>query len=268
MRKYMTKAAAALMATAMFLCATDALAGGVYGFGSRSSGQKCDLWTLPFPVAFQKPTKNERYDYDVNVIWVDDDSVRGMDKYYNLYRTPDGKSTWTNSPRVMNGQSTLYCEKSNQCTIDGGSVGKGISAYDNLVQEFSKDSVHVYAFSPNSNGDYTWLYLPVHKVKVLRVEYFTPYDGAERTGLKSFVEPLYFEYRATGNGSEMKLNGWGSTSVNTGSVKLPDTFDPVLSSDIQVSIIRDGSVSSDDSPKVVIHSLDNSQLAIVPGTCK
>lgn len=264
MRKYKSKTRVALVAAAMLFCTADSLAGGTYGFGNSKG---CDLWRLPFPISLQQPG-NERQDYDVNLIWIDDDSVSGMDKYYDFYQDHNGRSSWPSSPIGAIGGSKPYCTGSTECVTSGhGSVGKGISAYDNLVNEFSKDAVNVYKFRPNGAGNLTWLYLPTHKVKLLRIEVFTPYTGYVGS-LVGYEEPIYFEYRATGNGSEMKLKEWGSTADKQNYIDLPETFDPVLVSDIQVWFTRYGRYDPAIYPKTAIHSLSDEQIARVPGSCK
>lgn len=257
----------ALFIIATVLCvSTNALAQSTYGFGS-AKGQ-CSFWTMLFPISLQQPD-DEPMDYKVNIFWIGADSIVGMDNYYDFYETPYNQLAWPSGAAA--GTSTPVCTGQAECVTAGiGSVGRGISAYDSIKQEFPNETVKVYSGKPDGSGKLTWVYLPVRKMKLLRIEVFTPYTDKVAAHV-GFVEPLWFEYRATGSGSQLKLKGWGSTTAkeHQGEIVLPDTFDPVTTIDIQVWFGRwDSAAYQGVTPKAHIDPASSAQIDRIPASCK
>lgn len=248
----------------------DANASSKYGFAF--SIKPCPLWTTFFPLSFQVPddkgTRNASPQF--NIIYISGDTVKHMDDYYDLY-LPGNVRVWPERPFLINGKDTAICLSSGQCVTSGyGSVGKGISAYNNIVAEFPDDKVKVLSDSAYGNGDITWIFLPLRKLKLLRIEYFTPYTGRESIHF-GYVEPLFFEYRSTGNGDEMQLKSKGGTARggDYSRVKLPEKIKFTSLSAIQIWLEREGGAAYQDLlPAAATVNFTQQQLALVPENCQ
>lgn len=262
-KKFHVNTVMALAFTAALFTTSNSLASAIYGFGSGPGS--CSFWTMPFPISVQQPD-DEPVDYFYNIIWVADDRVKGMDEYRDFYNTVYGQDAWPTG--ITAGTDAPHCTQDGQCVTQGtGVVGKGISAYDSLTQEFSGSKVRVASAHPDGTGVLTWINLPVRKFKVLRIEVFNPYTGRVPVHL-GFVEPIYFEYRPTGNGSELQLVKWGSTANNTSNIVLPGKFNPVQTLDIQVWFQRTDSVAYQGiTPKAHIDPLSAEQIKRIPASC-
>lgn len=266
MKRYLSKFIALTLVTGALCTSTSALAGNAYGFGSLNGG--CSLWSMLYPISVQQPD-DEPVSYYVNFIWIEEDSYKGMEEYADFFTTPYGQNAWPSGVNILRDDGKANCTGDDECTgADISEVNIGISAYNNLKAEFPDKKVNVAKVRPNGAGALTWVYLPLRKVDLLRIEVFTPMGliGTSNT----YVEPIYFEYRATGNGSELKLKEWGSTSENnTSYIILPDTFNPVLTSDIQVWFTRTSSKpTAGITPKAHIDALTSAQIDRVPSGCK
>lgn len=262
-KKYALKVCTAFVAVVSLLVSTNVLAKATYGFGSAGAG--CSLWTMLFPISFQQPN-NDMAAYFYNIIWIDDDSIKGMDEYYDFYQTMYNQSAWPSA--VATGTDTPKCSGATECPVlDSKLAPKGYvtSAYDAIKQKYPSDTVKISTGQPIGSGGLTWRYLPVRKLKLLRIEVFihqTQYSPA----VKTFVEPIYFEYRSTGNGTELKL---AEQVPNTADIILPETFSPVLTSDIQVWFQRTGLDNfTDIASKAHIDPLSTTQIERVPESCK
>lgn len=209
---YYSKCCAAFIAAALFV-STDVLADAVYGFGSH---QQCRGLEMPFPIGIQQPGNSEAEHY-FNVIWVDDTNT-GLDKYESLYINGNGVKSWfpNISPSTYVYPDDIHCTGGLDYSVDrSGCVwpafadyDHGVSAFKLLQDEFGAKNVKVIKGQPDSSGKLTWVYLPVRKVKLLRIEWFTstqPTKNPDDSMGNGSPEPLFFEYRATGNGDELKL---------------------------------------------------------------
>ena len=264
MAKSFSRICAAWITACTLFSSGSALADAKYGFAAR-----CDLWSTLLPISFQHDVNdNEHHVY--NIIWIDGEGVSGLESYYSLYRHHSGASTWPNG--IASGKDTPQCTGTyNACAYeDWGSVGKGISAYDSLKREFPSETINVTSGNLARTSDALWLYLPVRKFKLLRVELFTPYtSGPGNKASQTYNEPLSFEYRATGNGSELKLQSWGSTSDITSSVKLPNVFNPTETAEIQVWTDEHNNHDwSGLDPAVTVDSFTTEQMKLVPESCR
>lgn len=241
-------------------------------YGLAFSIKPCPLWQIFFPLSFQVPDDKETRNASpqFNIIYIAGDTVKHMDDYYDLY-LPGNVRVWPQSPFLLNGKDTAICLSSGQCVTSGyGSVGKGISAYNNILAEFPDDKVKVLSSSAYGDGDITWFFLPLRKLKLLRIEYFTPYTGRESVHF-GYVEPLFFEYRATGNGDEMQLKGKGGTARggDYSRVKLPDKIKLTALSAIQIWLEREGDAAYQDLlPAAHTVNFTQQQLALVPANCQ
>lgn len=265
MAKSLSRICAALITACVLFSSGSALADARYGFAA-----KCRLWSELLPVSFQHdPKDNEPHTY--NVIWINGEGISGLDADYSLFQLNNGVSNFP--ANVGSGRDTPQCTKTyNGCAYeDWGSVGKGISGYDSLKSEFPSETVKVASGSlPQYDGSLQWIYIPVRKLKVLRIELFTPWvSGATHAASKSYNQPLYFEYRATGNGSELKLKSWGSTSDITSAVGLPDVFNPVDVVGIQAWTDEHNNHDwSGLDPGAGVVYLTEEQKKSVPGSCR
>lgn len=243
-----------------------------FGFGTRQGS--CSLWLMPFPISLQRMYYNvTNWKYDFNVIWIDDTGNKGLDSYVDFYSS-SGKSTWIKD--ILNGSDTPICTKT-----DGSgcvepkyaAVGHGVSAYDQIKKEYSGDKVKVFSGSIVENGDFYGIYyLPVRKVKLLRVEIFTPFtDGRD---IDMSVEPLFFEYRKTGAGDELHLTSSGSTTPRNSGIVLPDTISLTkTTSEIHVWV-EDPTVAeapyawNNVKPGTSFISMSAAQVAAIPEACQ
>jgi hypothetical protein len=258
---------AVLISAGMLFPVGNTLAAGTYGFSSASN-KNCPLWGTLFPLRF----RHDRFkgiDYAVNIIWIDDNTVESLAKYKELYHTADGTSTWITSPPVSIPGTQAFCEGATDCVPDG-SLNRGVTKYRELVAEFPKEDVHVAKFTPDTNGYSSNVYLPARKVKLFRIEYYS-INGSPKLNTTNLVEPIYFEYRATGKGSQLALKEWGSSlsamSIPwVADVNMPDIFDPSLTSHVLVELTGQG--GGVDKPTVVMETYTQQQLDSVPDSCK
>lgn len=246
-----------------------------YGF---SSGVKaCALWDTFFPISFKIPNDLLTVNYSqpmFNIIYVADGNIKHMDDFYDLYRVRS-EDVWPTSPDLANGRSNAICQNNGDCVpLAVGGVGKGVSAYNDILgDEFVRnDTIKVMSNSPYSDGTISWLFLPTRKLKLLRIELFTPY----KTSVNNFAvasEPLFFEYRATGNGDEMKLTEKGGTSVggNINDVMLPSKLKLTTLSAIQIWLYRGGNSSEAYAgllPAAQVISFTSGQMKLIPENCR
>ncbi|MBE3514034.1 hypothetical protein [Enterobacter cloacae complex sp. I2] len=243
-----------------------------FGFGTRQGS--CSLWLMPFPISLKRSYYNvPGWKYDFNVIWIDDTGNKGLDNYVDLY-TSAGNSTWIKD--ILNGSDKPICTKtdgSGCVQAKFAAVGHGVSAYDQIKKEYSGDKVKVFSGSMDENGDYYWIYyLPVRKVKLLRVEIFTPFTGGKE--IDESVEPLFFEYRKTGAGDELHLTSSGSTAPKNSGIVLPDTISLTKTiSEINVWV-EDPYVSEAPNawdnvkPGTSFISTSAAQVAAIPEACQ
>ncbi len=264
-RTFCVKTTRALAVTAALLTSSGSLAtSATYGFGGGAGA--CSFWNMLLPITIQQPN-DEPAEYQFNVMWVADDGVTGMDEYYDFFTTPYGQDGWPAGVAV--GTDTPFCIGDTECVTPGiGYVGGGISAYKTLLQEFG-DKLKVESGQPWGDGRLYWIYLPVRKLKMLRIEVFNPYQGGVGVH-KGFVEPISFEYRPSGNGkSQLKKVDQKSTAKNQSFISLPDLFDPVKTSDIQVWFQRtDKALALQGiTPKAHIDPLTAEQQKRIPAGC-
>lgn len=258
MRKFISTIGAVLISAGMLFPAGDTLAAGTYGFSGAS--KNCPLWGTLFPIRFYH-ARLKGLTFEVNIIWIDDNTVENLPKYKELYHSPDGTSTWIIDPIVLIPGTNAFCEGASDC-VKNGSVNRGVTRYQELVAEFPNEEVHVTKLTPNTDGYWTHVYLPARKVKLLRIEYFMLNDNPD------LVEPIYFEYRAAGKGSQLALKEWGSSLPDSylSSVNMPDIFDPSLTSDVMVKL--EAQFASVQVPKIAMETYTQQQLDIVPDSCK
>ncbi|MBJ8366378.1 MULTISPECIES: hypothetical protein [Citrobacter] len=263
----------ALLLGALFLASVTAQ--GAQKYGLSDSLQYCELWDTFFPLSFQVPSSNWVSNYskpELNIIYISAGKRKHVDDYIDLY-TINNQSVWPS--RLISGRDSAFCQNDGGCVAKGkGSVGKGISAYKDLVAEFPDDDVKIFSGSPYYDGTLSWISLPVRYLKLLRVEFFTPYSGPVGVFTDSYnpyVEPLYFEYRATGNKDEMQLTAVGGTAAgaNFNGVNLPDKIRLTSLAALQVWL----SSSTGDPWKTLLpyaHTVDmtTSQKALIPDNCK
>lgn len=263
----------ALLLSALFLASVTAQ--GAQKYGLSDSLQYCELRDTFFPLSFQVPSADWVSTYarpKFNVIYISAGKRKHVDDYTDLYNI---KNQFVWPSHLMSGLDTAFCQNSGNCVTKGkGSVGQGISAYKDLVAEFPDDDVKVLANAPSYEGDLTWYSLPIRYLKLLRVEFFTPYSGPVGVFTQSYnqyVEPLYFEYRATGNKDEMQLTAVGGTAAgaNFNGVNLPEKIRLTSYAAIQVWL----SSSTGDPWKTLLpyaHTVDmsDSQKALIPDNCK
>lgn len=262
MKKYFSKIIVLTLAAGAWCCSSSVLAGNGYGFGSLSGG--CSFWSTLFPISFNRTADGAAKSYSANIIWVSDDFIKGMDDYADFYSS----SAWPSA--IPKGDDQPVCAAS-ACTVSPYNVvGTGLSAYNDIKKEFPNEKVKVKSFALLATSNGTWVDMPVRKYKLLRLEVFIPYTTWDMAaGDSAYSEPLYFEYRATGNGSEMQLKEWGSTAELKSNITLPDKFNPVLSSQIDVWFnFTDKKNIKAIYPTVKVRSLSDTQLARVPAACK
>lgn len=269
MNKTSTNIIAAFITACAALTSFNGIAAQKFGFGTVTKGGAgaCPLWAMLYPISIQQP-EDEPARYYVNFIWVESNSYKGIDEYPDFFTTPYNQDAWPKGANIMRDGGQAYCVGDDDCTsADISELNKGISAYNNLKAEFPDQHVSVVRTRPDSKGELVWYYLPLRRVDVLRIEVFTSLNVGM---FNQYVEPIYFEYRATGKGSELKLKEWGSTSDNKSYISLPDTFDPILTSDIQVWFTRtsNDSPTSGITPKAHIDALTSAQIDRVPSGCK
>lgn len=267
---------------AMFsACSLTAHGGENYGFSS--SIFPCSLWSTFFPISFQVPSDDLTRNFVrpvYNIIYITDDKIKGMDDFYDLYNVK-GKYVWPTTPTLTNGRKTPVCRKVGDCVIKGyGGVGSGVSAYYDIVSEFPSETVKVHSDSAYSDGSISWVFLPMRKLKLLRIEYFTPYTEDTYVPLpyrnsesKKYTEPLFFEYRATGNGDEMMLRESGGTTygANFNNVKLPQYIRLTHLSAIQIWLNTkdsDGDPWRRIYPSTTTVNFTDSQSALIPANCQ
>lgn len=231
-------------------------AGAIYKFGSR-----CPLDTSPLPISFQQPD-DDVVSYRYNIIWVEGDGIDGLDKFYDLYQTPYNQSAW---PRgFASGRGGVTCASaSSECPHT--------SKYSSIVGTYGSDTL-AWSDAPNGAAALSWTYVPVRKLKFLRIEVFIQSVALRPSEAGDQTEPIYFQYEATGNGNELRLTESGSTSDDKSSIVLPTTFNPLLVSDIQVWFERVPSLSyaylRNTKPKAHIDSFSQTQMSLVPESCK
>ncbi|MEB4676971.1 hypothetical protein MXL54_19635 [Enterobacteriaceae bacterium G50] len=242
-------------------------ADGKYGFAPGGISQ-CSMWTLLFPISFQIP--NDDIPVKFNVIYVEGDGIKGMDEYYDFYKTPYGQSAWPVNPVTSTGDDTPVCTKVNECYNYGpGGVGYGQSDYNNIHAKYG-DATKVMTNVPNADTSLTWFYIPVRKLKLLRVELFTPYTGTVAVH-QGYVEPVSFEYTATGNSDELRLTDMKSTADNSSFIILPTTFRPTHTLDIQVWLTKTGDTAYQGlTPQAHIDQIqsNDARLQQIPENCK
>ncbi|MCM7885064.1 hypothetical protein [Enterobacter sichuanensis] len=266
-----------LLLVALFFAGGAAQGAEKYGF---SAGLKrCALWDTFFPISFQIPDlQNARFAPKpvFNVIYIAGDDTQHMDDFFDLYSV-GGKPVWPMTPLLADGRSQPKCRKNGDCIESGkGGVGKGVSAYDSIVSEaaLKNDAKKVLADSPYTGGGILWLYLPTRKLKLLRVEFFTPSRGTYGPiSDKGYVEPLFFEYRATGKHDEMELTAMGGTAAgnNFNGVNLPPKIKLTWLSAIQIWLQRDGNSGNlwqDLIPYTNMVYFNETQMAQVPSNCQ
>ncbi|MDH1126968.1 hypothetical protein [Enterobacter sp. GD03975] len=270
----MNKTSANIIAAFITACAAltslNGIAAQKFGFGTvtKPSSDSCSLWGSLYPISVQQP-EDEPVKYYVNFIWVEANSYKGIDEYADFYITPYSQNAWPSSINILTDGGQAFCMGDGECTSATVSeVNKGISAYENLKAEFPDKKVSVVKAQPDGTGILKWFYLPLRKVDLLRIEVFTPLGSL--TADNEYVEPVFFEYRATGKGSELKLHEWGSTSDDKTYISLPETFNPVLTSDIQVWFTRTNQAGPawGITPKAHIDFVTTAQSDRVPSSCK
>ncbi|WP_148677738.1 hypothetical protein [Klebsiella sp. RIT-PI-d] len=251
----------------------DAHGAAIYGFAQP----KCSLWSTFFPVSFQVssdmaviPGLVDAETAGFNIFYITGGDFHNMDDYYDLY-TINGGHVWNNtSPWLINGRNAVMCKGSSDCVKSGtGSIGKGISAYNSLKAEFPDENIKVASDRPYSNGDIDWYYIPTRRLKLLRVEFFTPNKGS-MPGTSQYVEPIFFEYRETGNGDEMKLYEMGGTArgADFSHVKLPETIKLTTLSAMQIWMsTASGKPYENVMPYGKVVPFTDSQIAMVPKGC-
>lgn len=249
-------------------------------YGFSDSIRPCALWDTFFPISFQVPSDVSIKNYSkpvFNIMYIAAGNFQHMNDFADLYKVGNSSDrVWPTNPYVISGDDSAICQDSGACVTKGyGAVGKGISAYKNLAAEFPNDNIVVLSDSPYYNGDAAWYYLPTRYVKLLRIELFTPYTGPVQyfsADYNEHVEPLYFEYRETGNKDELQLVASGGTvsSANFSGVKLPNKIRLTALSGVQIWL---GTTSAADPwdrliPYARTVDFTNSQMAIVPANCK
>lgn len=271
-----------LLLTALTLSSLTAQSSENYGFSAGI--WPCPLWSTFFPISFQVPSDDATKNYVkpiFNIIYISDSNIKTMDDFYDIYNVK-GNAVWPSNswPYVANGRSQVVCRNDGECVTKGyGQVGRGISAYNNIKAEFPGETINVSSGSAFGNGDITWFELATRKLKLLRVEYFTPYtDGSNLPPMlrnsdnKKYTEPLFFEYRATGNGDEMKIKESGGTAygVNYNDLNLPEYIKLTRLSAIQVWL----NASSNNNlwqriyPGAGMVSFTDNQTALIPANCQ
>lgn len=249
---------------------SDAHGAAIYGFAQP----KCSLWSTFFPISFQVDSDMSVFEdaerAGFNIFYITGGDLQNMDDYYDLY-TISGGHVWNNtSPWLINGKDAVMCKGSSDCVKSGtGSIGKGISAYNSLKAEFPNETIKVASDRPYSNGDIDWYYIPTRRLKLLRVEFFTPNKGVI-SGTGKYVEPIFFEYRETGNGDEMKLYEMGGTArgADFSHVKLPETLKLTALSAIQIWMSTgSGKMFENVIPYGKVVPFTQSQLNMVPENC-
>lgn len=265
MRKFISTIGAVLISAGMLFPVGDTLAAGTYGFSGAS--KKCPLWGTFFPLRVTHG-KFKGVTFKVNIIWIDDNTVENLAKYKELYHAPDGTSTWITSPLVAIPGTEAFCQGASACAPNGdGSVNRGATKYNELVAEFPNEDVHVAKLTPDTDGYWSNVYLPARKVKLLRIEYYA-ISGSRTLDDVRLVEPIYFEYRAAGRGSQLALKEWGSSLPDSylSSVNMPDLFDPSLTSGVMVELTGIG--AGIHVPTVAMETYTQQQLDSVPDSCK
>jgi len=244
------------------------LAGAIYKFGTP-----CTFDTMLFPISFQHSSdSDDLMDFYYNIIWIDGTNNQGIDSYYNFFIPPyNNQNGWPAG--VGSGKDTPKCTGTTPSTACANTKyakkNHGVSAYDFLKSEFGENSLKVMSGKITATGNsLNWLYLPVRRVKLLRIEVFTPPEIRTISTTDFSPEPLYFEYRGDG---ELTLKESGTTThyanKNMPSVYLPQTFSPVLSQDIQIWF---GNIESynEVEPRAHIDPLTSSMLNQIPAGCK
>lgn len=262
------------------LALTSGIANADQKYGFSDSLRPCTLWDTFFPISFQIPSDTITQNFvkpAFNIMYIAAGNYQHMNDFADLYKIGNSSvRVWPTDPYVLSGNDAAICQDSGSCVTKGyGAVDKGISAYKNLAAEFPNDNIVILSDVANRNGNITWFYLPTRYVKLLRIEFFTPYTrpvGSFSDKYNEHVEPLYFEYRATGNKDELQLFASGGTvsSANFSGVKLPNKIRLTALSGVQIWL----DTISDANPWARLipyaHTVDftESQMAIVPANCK
>ncbi|HHK9551815.1 hypothetical protein VB265_13170 [Enterobacter sichuanensis] len=271
-----------LLLAALTLSSLTAQSAEKYGFSAGI--RPCPLWSTFFPISFMVPGDNltESYVKPIfNVIYISDSNLKTMDDFFDIYNI-NGSNIWPSNswPYVGNGRDKAVCQNDGDCVTKGyGQVGRGISAYKKIKTEFPGETVKVMSSTAYGDGDITWFELATRKLKLLRVEYFTPYTGDGNLPLvlrnsdnEKYTEPLFFEYRATGNGDEMKLEETGGTAygVNYDNLNLPVYIKLTRLSAIHVQLHKKSSNNNPWQriyPSVGMVSFTDKLTALVPASC-
>lgn len=248
-----------------------AIATGKYGFSASDIGNSCGLANTLFPLSFKyNQGDGKLVNMKFNVFYVHN-GVDGMDDYVDFYTsTEGGVAYWPTAPVLAKGKDKPLCTGTQECVTPGkGGINKGVSDYTRLAQQYPADGqLKIIAdIAPTDGSRYKYL-IDTRKLKLLRVEVFTPYTDNTPMHV-GYVEPAYFEYVSDG-GNTMKLTSSGTTAPNytsTFTSSLPQEINLNLLSDIQIDLTG-GSNFSDKRPQVKFVDLNPTLMNKVPAACK
>lgn len=237
-----------------------------YGFGDVLGA--CSLWQTFFPLGFRKAnTSLSNINAEVNIFYVTMDGIKGMDDYVDLYSV-QGTTVWPTEPWLFKGDAPPICTTASECQSGQGTVGKGVSAYNSLLSEYSNGTLKVaqQSISPTSTTNSTWFFLPVRMLTLLRIEIFIPNkipDG------KNASEPFFVEYRGTSDDGNLKRTDIGGTA-DFSRVNLPETINLNNLSGIEIWLNNTNDLKpiSGFVPEGAAYTLTTSMSGIVPDNCK
>lgn len=243
-----------------------------YGLGDVLND--CSLWPTFFPLGFRALLPSSvlttlATNAEINIIYISANDVKGMDDYIDLYSV-NGSTVWPEEPWLLKGNSTPVCTGASECQDRSATVGKGVSAYASLKSEFPNEKIKVsqQTIKSSNSSNSTWFFLPTRKFKLLRIEFFMPNhfnDG------DYYSEPLYVEYRDTGNRNELKRVAMGGTAAGSdfNRVNLPEILNLPTTQGIEMWLVRENNKPySGLLPAAMAYPLTGSMSSIVPDNCK
>lgn len=249
---------------------TSGQAANKYGLGDVLND--CSLWSTFFPLGFRALLPSSFTELatnaEINIIYINAD-VNGMDDYIDLYSV-NGSTVWPETPWLLKGNSKPACTGASECQNRSATVGNGVSAYASLKSEFPNEKIKVsqQTIKSSNSSNSTWFFLPTRKFKLLRIEFFMPNNFNDGD---YYSEPLYVEYRETGNRNELKRVAMGGTAAGAdfNRVNLPEILNLSTTQGIEMWLVRENNKPySGLLPAAMAYPLTGSMSSIVPDNCK
>lgn len=245
-----------------------------YGLGDVLND--CSLWPTFFPLGFRALIPGSFVtlvtNAEINIIYISADDVKGMDDYIDLYSV-NGTTVWPEETWLLKGNATPVCTGASECQDHSATVGKGVSAYASLKSEFPNEKIKVaqQTIKSSNSSNSTWFFLPTRKFKLLRIEFFMPNNVKDGD---YYSEPLYVEYRETGNRNELKRVSMGGTAAGAdfNRVNLPEILHMPTTQGIEMWLVRANKNPTKPYstllPAAMAYPLTVSMNSIVPDNCK